>query len=360
MRLEQLTFTRFIAAIAIVVYHFGSGCFPFNNESTRFIIGQANLGVSYFYILSGFIMMVAYSSYEKIDTASFFRNRFARIYPVFFLSIALLFLHTYIFDPAFSFRIIKHAILNLSLLQAWIPSKALQFNGPAWSLSVEAFFYIIFPYLFNKFYMKRSLLTVAIIVGGFWLLFQIDFYFLVRSPFNTGYPTPNHALIFFFPLMHLSAFLAGNLAGLFFVKKLAGRTGRYDLPIILTVWAFILLLKNSFGFNSHNGFLAIVIVPFLIFMSLNRGVITKVFNTRLLVILGEISFGIYILQVPIFRLTTSIVRQLDITHDIQNLFYISFAVLIGFSALSYYYFEKPIRDIIKTIKLKPLKLNKTT
>lgn len=359
MRLEQLTFTRFIAAISIVVYHFGSGCFPFSNEKIGFIVQQSNLGVSYFYILSGFIMMVAYGSQEKIDAVSFLRNRFARIYPVFFLSIVLLFLHTYIFDPAFSFGLIKHAFLNLTLMQAWIPSKALLFNGPAWSLSVEVFFYMIFPFLFNKFFMKKKLLTVSIVVCAFWLAFQIGFYYIVNSPFNKGYPTPSHALIFFFPLMHLSAFLAGNLGGLFFIKKLAGRTGRYDLPVLLTIAIFIIVLKYPFGLNYHNGLLAVVFVPFIIFMGMNRGIITKILNARLLIVLGEISFGIYILQVPIFRLTTSIVRQLDITHDTQNLFYISFSVLIAFSALSYYYFETPVRNIIKSIKLKPLKLNLT-
>ena len=357
MRLEQLTFTRFIAAVAIVVYHFGSGAYPFNIESIGFIMWNANLGVSYFFILSGFIMVVAYSSSGQIKVGSYLKNRFARIYPVFFLSIILLLAHTYFFDPNFTIGIFKHAIFNLSLLQAWVPSKAMLFNGPAWSLSVEVLFYLIFPYFFNKFYTKQKLSIVVGSIVVFWLLFQILFQYLVKSPFNEGYPSASHALLFYFPLMHLSAFLAGNAAGVFFMKKLAGRTGRYDIPVILTIVVFLVIIKMHTGLNYHNGLLAAVIIPFIIFLSLNRGLISRFFRLKFLVFLGEISYGIYILQVPVMRLTVSIVRQLDITHDNAYLFYISLAMLIVVSALSYYFFETPVRNIIKSIRLKPLKLD---
>lgn len=358
MRLEQLTFTRFIAAMAIVIFHFGSGFYPFNFEEISFIVGRANLGVSYFFILSGFIMVVAYNSSGHINTGSYLRNRFARIYPVFFLSIILLFLHTYFFDPNFSWGIAKHALLNLSLLQAWIPSKVMLFNGPAWSLSVEVFFYLVFPFFFNKIYTKLKPVTTIAGIFIFWLCFQIGFDYLSSSSFNEGYPSDSHAFISFFPLLHLNAFLAGNAAGLLFVNNLAGRTtGKHDILVVVSIVAFIALLKTNFGVNYHNGLLAVVIVPFIISVSLNEGYITKFLRLKFLVFLGEISYGIYILQIPVMRLTVSIVRQLNITHDSAYLFYISLVTLIFVSALSYYFFETPVRNIIKTVRLKPLKLD---
>lgn len=352
MRLEQLTFTRFIAAMAIVVFHFGSGAYPFNIPELQFIVHQAHLGVSYFFILSGFIMVVAYGSYKKIDTAVFLKNRLARIYPLLLLSVVLLFLHTYFFDPAFRFGIIKDAVLNLSLLQAWIPSKALLFNGPAWSLSVEFFFYLVFPFLYNLLFSRKKLWINAMAIVLFWIIFQTVFFYLVNSPFNEGYPSPNHALLFYTPFMHLSAFLAGNLGGLFFIKKLSGKTRNYDIAVLLCVAVLLLLLKYPTGMNYHNGLMAFVVIPFILFMALNNGLITRLFNIPVLVFLGEISFGIYILQVPIFRLTQSVVMQLNITHEPQLLFYISSVVLIVFSALSYLFFETPLRNRIKNIKMK--------
>ncbi|MDW5290748.1 hypothetical protein [Formosa sp. PL04] len=62
MRLEQITFTRFLAAISIVIFHHGKNIFPFNQEGVSFIIKQANIGVSYFFILSGFVMVIAYGN----------------------------------------------------------------------------------------------------------------------------------------------------------------------------------------------------------------------------------------------------------------------------------------------------------
>ena len=64
MRLEQLTFTRFLAAIAVVTFHYGRGSVLMDNETLGLFFHQALYGVSYFFILSGFVMMIAYSNKE--------------------------------------------------------------------------------------------------------------------------------------------------------------------------------------------------------------------------------------------------------------------------------------------------------
>lgn len=53
MRIEQLTFTRFIAAIAIVFFHFGKPLNIFSEPNIHKLLINANIGVSYFLILSG-------------------------------------------------------------------------------------------------------------------------------------------------------------------------------------------------------------------------------------------------------------------------------------------------------------------
>jgi len=92
MRIEQLTFTRFIAAISIVIFHFGDGCYLFNNEYVSFLFTQANMGVSYFFILSGFVMTIAYSHKENFQLKEYLVNRIGRIYPLYFFSIVLVLL----------------------------------------------------------------------------------------------------------------------------------------------------------------------------------------------------------------------------------------------------------------------------
>ena len=90
MRIEQLTFTRFLAAISIVIFHYGDQIFLFNNKYVQFIFGQANIGVSYFFILSGFVMIIAYNTNSKINFFQYLKNRLARIYPVYLFAIFLL------------------------------------------------------------------------------------------------------------------------------------------------------------------------------------------------------------------------------------------------------------------------------
>ena len=149
MRLEQLTFTRFLAAISIVVFHYGKSVFPFSHDAIYFIFKQAYIGVSYFFILSGFVMIIAYNNKGKIEFWDYMKRRFARIYPVFFLAIIVLLTYYMIIGKPIDY---KGLILNITMIQSWIPGYALSFNGPGWSLAVEMFFYLSFPFLFNRFY----------------------------------------------------------------------------------------------------------------------------------------------------------------------------------------------------------------
>src|SRR6266481_3833483 len=102
MKIEQITFTRFLAAIAIVIFHFGRGIFPFNSEMISFLFAKAGVGVSYFFILSGFVMIIAYGKKSKISPLAYYKNRFARIYPVYLIAILLLLIcvrYLYVLHP---------------------------------------------------------------------------------------------------------------------------------------------------------------------------------------------------------------------------------------------------------------------
>jgi peptidoglycan/LPS O-acetylase OafA/YrhL len=87
MRIEQLTFTRFIAAVAVVIFHFGREVFPFQHPILQPLVLSANIGVSYFFILSGFVMIIAYNKQPNIDYKQFYISRIARIFPAFLVSI---------------------------------------------------------------------------------------------------------------------------------------------------------------------------------------------------------------------------------------------------------------------------------
>ncbi|HEX6528263.1 MAG TPA: acyltransferase family protein, partial [Burkholderiales bacterium] len=116
-RLEQLTSLRFFAALMIVFHHadgmFGIGRSPVN-------LGQ---GVSFFFVLSGFILTYVYPSLDAgREVRRFWLARFARIWPAylatFLLAFALLFLE---WDGV-------TGVAHLAMVQAWLPLSVFYFS----------------------------------------------------------------------------------------------------------------------------------------------------------------------------------------------------------------------------------------
>lgn len=347
MRVEQLTFTRFLAAIAIVIFHFGIDLFPFNDESILFLFKKANIGVSYFFILSGFVMIIAYSNKSKISSLEFLKNRFARIYPLYFLAICMMFLFMIISHKPLE---IPSLILNILLIQTWIPGQSLTINAPGWSLSVEFFFYALFPFLLNRIYNKNPLNSLAAPILLFWLISQLAFHLFLSSHFYSDYPSKIHDFTHYFPLMHLNEFLIGNLFGLFFTNKLVSQNKNYDWIIVIILLLIMVMFKNPIGLNFHNGLISLFFAPLILLLASSNGKITTLFRHKFLVFLGEISFGVYILQVPIFLFTKNIFKFINLTNP-QVSFYCYLTILIAFSALSYIFIETPLRNKIKDIHL---------
>ncbi len=350
MRIEQITFSRFIAAISIVILHFGTDVPPFNSSIISGLFENASVGVSYFFILSGFVMVIAYGR-KEVNASSYFLNRVARIYPVYLLGILILLAYFLLRKLPVD---LPGLATNLFVVQAWIPSYAMSFNGPGWSLTVEFLFYILFPFLLNVVYKKWGYKKIILSVLLFWFFSQLFFYVMEFPDLYSPGSIKRYNLFYYFPLMHLNEFLIGNLAGLFFLKNQHKLIRNYDWLIVLIFLVTVICLKVApMGLNIHNGFLALLFVPLILAISLNNGLLTTIFKKKIFVFLGEISYSIYILQIPISKWTESIFYHLHMDNGIVN-FYAFCVLLILFSAFSYKFLETPLREKIKSIKLKKI------
>lgn len=343
MRADQITFSRFIAAISIVIFHFAEFVFPFQFEEVSFLFRHANVGVSYFYILSGFVMILAYSDRPRIDKFQYWKNRFARIYPVYFISTILFFalklMSTMPSDP-------RVLLGNVFLLQAWIPGIIMGFNFPGWSLSVEMFFYLVFPFLYNFIFSKYSFRQLIVPTILIWLLTQVVFHYLLSTAFYEGFPSTSYEFLYFFPAMHINEFLIGNIAGLFYVSKLAARKINADIFIVALLAMLCAALKYVSAINFHNGALAVLFVPLIILQAMNRGWLAKISCTKPCLFLGEISYGVYILQLPVYYGGYEIMKRAGFGSE-EVRFYICFALLLLSSGLIYRFLETPLRLAIK-------------
>lgn len=339
MKIPQITFTRFLAAMAIVISHFNKDMFLYKIDYISNIFLKANVGVSYFFILSGFIMIIAYHRKEKIGYLDYYKNRFARIYPLYVLGLLL-----YLVTKYSNFSFYK-GFLYLFGLQSWVPGEAMVLNFPGWSISVEFLFYLIFPWLYNYFYSKgnKSIWIITILI---WIVTQVFCSLYADSSYYQGPHTQSHELLYYFPLMHINEFLVGNLAGLFFMKNHERKN--YDLPVII-IFGLVLLSLVFLPLFYHNGLMALLFIPLIVLISRNNGVLTKIFSLKPLEYLGEASYAVYITHIPVLYILREVLREYQL--DIDSMFAIYMVILIITSVLFYQFIEKPSRDYLKKIKI---------
>lgn len=339
MKIPQITFTRFLAAMAIVISHFNKDMFLYKIDYISNIFLKANVGVSYFFILSGFIMIIAYHRKEKIGYLDYYKNRFARIYPLYVLGLLL-----YLVTKYSNFSFYK-GFLYLFGLQSWVPGEAMVLNFPGWSISVEFLFYLIFPWLYNYFYSKgnKSIWIITILI---WIVTQVFCSLYADSSYYQGPHTQSHELLYYFPLMHINEFLVGNLAGLFFMKN--HKRKNYDLPVII-IFGLVLLSLVFLPLFYHNGLMALLFIPLIVLISRNNGVLTKIFSLKPLEYLGEASYAVYITHIPVLYILREVLREYQL--DIDSMFAIYMVILIITSVLFYQFIEKPSRDYLKKIKI---------
>jgi peptidoglycan/LPS O-acetylase OafA/YrhL len=151
-----LTGLRALAAWIVFFFHFN----PFLESTTLGqVIRQWNTGVAIFFVLSGFLICVRYFDRLTISRhwfANYMRNRFARIYPLYFLLTCLTFAVIYI-DPSYDaenlWKIftwkdkLLSFFLNIAILRSWFERFIAFGVRTAWTLTVEEVFYLLAPLL---------------------------------------------------------------------------------------------------------------------------------------------------------------------------------------------------------------------
>jgi peptidoglycan/LPS O-acetylase OafA/YrhL len=177
---------------------------------------------------------------------------------------------------------------------------------------------------------------------------------LVNSDFYESAPSPSHDLIFYFPLSHFCSFLLG-VAGAYFALK-SDVYNKFSNNIfwslgsmICLVFVFILLnnrgLTRSIGGNIiplESSFLAPIFLVMILFSVNSGNILNKIFCLKPLIILGESSYAIYILQKPCFHLYKKFLWPfLGVSNDVT--FYVYWLLLIVVSVITFYVYERPAK-----------------
>jgi peptidoglycan/LPS O-acetylase OafA/YrhL len=346
--IRHLTITRFFAALLVVAFHFGHNV-PFLQDTwLKPLVGHGNLAVDYFFCLSGFIMAFVYvgPNSPPLNLKRFWIARFARIYPVYAVALAI----TALVANTNSHQIIASAFA----VQAWYFGLATAPNGPGWSLSVEATFYALFPilaYLLRTFSM-RAILGASM---GLWLLTQIAALAILRH-WQPVFPSPAFDLVYYSVPAHLNEFVTGALLGRLMACKLhAGERLRsspeFRIMVILAVATvatrFVVdPVSDSLLRVEQDGWYIFVFAVLIGAVCHLPAAVQRLTGSAMAQALGEASYSLYILQLPVYLLFAKAVDAKRISGT--SFFLLFVGVLIAVALASYFLFERPARQFIRT------------
>jgi peptidoglycan/LPS O-acetylase OafA/YrhL len=341
---------RFFAALLVVSFHYNIG------KNLSFLAGVSSFGysaVTFFFVLSGFILTYAHletGNPEKLNLSAtaFMAHRIARIAPAYFIGLALaapFFVIGYAIHHQISNSLFVAGMLLVpAALQAWFPSAATLWNIPAWSLSVELFLYISFvPFV----RIGGRTEQIRLLTATFALVCAVAF---ARMYFGDNRPATDadwwHNFFAYFPLWHLPQFIFGVALGRLFIsgRRFSQSTHEAILLASMLVIGTMLYYHPVAPMLSSNVVLAPVFGALIFGAAGAIGPLSQILSARSLVLLGDASYAIYIIHVPLWIWWDRVVG-LDLRIDLPPFINFSCYLLfvIGTSILLYTYIERPAR-----------------
>ena len=328
--LPALTGIRFLLALWVILHHLtGPGMRMEATAQTwphplyAFIRG-GYLAVATFFVLSGFVLARNYewNGWHADRLRCYAVARLARIYPVYVLSFALV-MPFVIADrtPGKSGLIANYGLL----LQGWTGHLPVGWNTPAWSLSCEVFFYILFPLAVL---LLRRVHPAALVVAAC-LLTRVFLAFGIRDEWK--------------PLIHFSDFMMGIAAASVFARLAAtARRARGSwfywtgAALLATLIAWPGLLPAGLDLNSV---LRPLNAMLLVGLALGGGLLARTLSSPVAVFLGKSSYAMYILHVPVLWW----MRRWS--PDFPPVAYV--ALVVSFSGAVYLFLEEPANRYIR-------------
>ena len=299
LNLKSLTSMRAFAALLIFAFHSN---IPLVNAITV----QGRVGVSFFFVLSGLLLAM---SWQPGDTArGFYRRRAARIYPAYL--VALIAGAVLSVASSTGERSILGGILSVFLLQAWVPDSGIYFawNAVSWSLSVEAFFYILFPFIAPAILSLGSKGTSYLRAAALLFVVAMGVYAALTLPDTLEQPNTFESwATYISPATRLAEFVIG-MTLVHAVRGPRIRVGK-TLSVAILVVAYLLSGLNPGGL----GLAALTIIPLcLVLVRFSQGDANgerSILHAGVLLWLGQISYCFYLVHHLVLRAETILISQ---------------------------------------------------
>ncbi|MFN7921534.1 MAG: acyltransferase family protein [Bryobacteraceae bacterium] len=343
-----LTGIRAIAAYLVFFFHFA----PSPNlvgERVYHFAAEGHVGVTVFYVLSGFL--IAWNYFDRSGSDSgFWRpyvvKRIARIQPVYLMLLAAHYAAAFAGFAGLPSGAME-VFLNATLLKGFVEAVAFTGIGQAWSLTVEETFYLSAPFLFRGIRRWGLIWTQSAI----WALGAL---LLAAGVFDTARFTIGNT---FFGRSF--EFIAGIACALWLKKSSPAPRG-----FALLTWAGVagfaaaqswmasLATPADYGVGHPVGKVLnnLVLPPFLamLFLGLIReqSIIRTILSSRVFVLLGRSSYAFYLVHVgPIHGVLAE--RMAGWSEGPRLA--VGFAAMNAIAVLIYWAYERPANAWVREV-----------
>lgn len=377
-RLLPLASLRFFAVAYVVLFHWML-MVPIRPRSGFLfrLLPLGSISISFFYLFSGYILAWVYlRRHEKIDKRRFYVARFARVYPVFLVTLladvpwyylshnSQLGLHEGLIKTAAKF------IGCLFMLQAWAP-RFWGMDFPNWSLSVETLCYLLFPFVGVLLWRLRGMWIYITMI----LVYVLGQSALVYAAiFSTAHQLNTEELLYCPPL-HVSTFLVGILLARLQVSsidksgEIPVRPAKIYVALAASVATYLAIGEFIPGayFTQYanrailtDGLLAPVFCVVIWGLSSGSTIPSRLLSAKWLVISGEFGYGLYLIHFPVLNAAAPAIGNLlhGTAHARFGAIYLTsffayFALCTLLSIASYFWIEAPARRWIKRTLTSP-------
>lgn len=351
-QLPALTGVRTLLAVNIMFFHFT----PPHMMYLYPLINHSYVFVGFFIMLSGFILSYNYADRPgPLDKHTFWLARFARLYPIYLLSLVLFV--TMLggeWHARSHSQFVEGVILTPLLLQGWSPTLATFWNTVAWTLSAEAILYLAFPWLIQLPWPKSPTRLIALLLG-IWVVGLIPHsIYLWLNPDHLPGPADRYSYgiwlrtLKYTPLAYVCTFLFGITLGrlqasLTLVARHRAWIAAASIATIAVFFATDAVDRVPY-ILMHGGLLLPLFATLVVGLS-GQNIFASIFAWKPIELLGQASYALFLLHFNFINL----LRQYHVPDHLHLAAYdpwFSYAATIVLAFAAMHFVEKPARQAI--------------
>jgi len=312
--LPALTGLRTLLALTILLFHFTPAGLRWEKHPWLSLYPLVDIGyvfVSFFFLISGFILAYNYADRGRINAVDFWMARLSRLYPVYLLtmliSIPMLITEYHVRSHT---QFWEGAIATPLLVQGFFPDLATFWNTVSWTLSCEVALYIAFPWLM-RLKWPQSTGKLVLMFFGFWIVGLIphSIYILSNPDHLPGMANRYSGgfwieTIKYTPFPYLCTFLAGLTLGRIHTVAAFSARSRVVLGLcgFTGAWFMTYCVAEKMPYVMVHGGLLTPVFAAIILGLAGRSWLASIFSIRPLVYVGASTYCLYLLHFNVFVL----------------------------------------------------------